>query len=151
VKPDDLRNQLLAEHDELRQALEKLERLAARVLTGSDDQIAALRAEAAGFLDALLTHMEWEDVDLAQAVRDAGAGGENLAAKLARDHSEQRELLEHVLRGLSDASRPVPIVARNLLDLCSLLRDDMVEEEEMLIKAGVLRGDAAPPDREERF
>ena len=136
---DEIRKQVLADHVALRRTLGRLEVLASRVLTGRESHLRALRGEAIGFLDALLVHMEWEDVHLASSLREVGARGEDLAAKLTREHVEQRELLRHILRGLSDMTRPGPVVARNLLDLCGLLREDLVDEEEMVLDARAVR------------
>ena len=146
MKPSEIRKQVLTEHVELRQTLERIEGIADRVLTAGDGELASLRGEATGFLDALLTHLEWEDEHLAPALCAGGELGEGFAANLARDHAEQRDLLEHILRGLSDASRPDGVIARNLRDLCRLLRDDMVDEEEMLLKAEFLHERASGGD-----
>jgi hypothetical protein len=132
MKTDDIRKQILADHVALRRTMGRLEGLANGFLAGRDHRYSALRGEAIGFLDAFLVHMEWEDIYLAPALREVGARGEYLASKLTRDHVEQRELLRHILRGLSDSTRPGSIVARNLVDLFGLLREDMVDEEEML-------------------
>jgi hemerythrin-like domain-containing protein len=143
VKRNEIRKQVLADHIALRRTMGHLEDLAARVLAGHDGHLQALRSEATDFLDAFLAHVKWEDGHLTPAVRKVGARGEYLAAKLAREHAEQRDLLRHILRGLTDASRPGRVVARNLLDLCGLLREDMVDEERMLLDARVLRREAA--------
>jgi hemerythrin-like domain-containing protein len=142
VKRNEIRKQVLADHVALRRTMGHLEDLAGRVLAGDDSHLRTLRSEATDFLDALLAHMKWENVHLTPAVRKVGARGEYRAAKLAREHAEQRDLLRHILRGLADASRPGRVVARNLLDLCSLLREDMVDEERMLLDARVLRREA---------
>jgi hypothetical protein len=143
MKRDEIRKQVLADHVALRRTLGRLEGLASRVLSGSESHFRALRGEAIGCLDALLVHMEWEDLHLAPALREVGARGEHLAAKLTRGHVEQRELLRHVLRGLSDMTRPVCVVARNLVDLCSLLREELAGEEEMLLDARARRREPA--------
>jgi iron-sulfur cluster repair protein YtfE (RIC family) len=143
VKRNEIRKQVLADHVALRRTMGRLEGLARRVFAGHDSHLCELRSEATDFLDALLTHMKWEDVHLAPALRKVGARGEYLAAKLAREHAEQRELLRHILRGLVDVSRPGCIVSRNLLDLCGLLREDMVDEERILLDARVLRRNVA--------
>ena len=139
METDGIRKQVLADHVALRRTLGRLEGLANRVLAGRESHFRALRGEAIGLLDALLVHIEWEDVYLAPALRDIGARGEQLASKLTREHVEQRELLRHILRGLSDMTRPGRVVAQNLVDLFGLLREDMVGEEEMLLDVRVLR------------
>jgi hypothetical protein len=144
VKPEQIGKQIIAEHITLKATLEQLESVADEVLAKGDDRLDALRNLAADFGDALLAHMDWEDTNLAPALLACGERGEEPAARLARDHSEQRDLLEHIFRGLADASRPGRIVARNLLDLCRLLSSDFVDEEEMLLEAGFLPDDAVP-------
>lgn len=139
MKTDEIRKHVLDDHTALRRTLVRLEGLARRVLAGSEGHLSALRGEAIGCLDAFLVHMEWEDIHLAPALREVGARGEHLAAKLTREHFEERELLRHILRGLSDLTRPGRVVARNLVDLCGLLREHMVEEEEMLVDSPALR------------
>jgi hypothetical protein len=133
VKGAEIRNKLLSDHAALRRALGQIEDSAGRVLDRDDDQLAPLRHEATGFLDALLTHLEWEDRHLDPPLRAAGDHGQELADELALDHAELRELMEHILRGVADESRPGRVIARNLLDLCGLLSDDMVGEEEILL------------------
>jgi len=145
VKPDQIGKQILVDHVALRETLGRLESLAAEVLAEGDSQLDALRNLATDFGDALLAHMDWEDSNLTPALQACGARGEEAAAGLARDHTEQRDLLEHIFRGLADAGRPGRIVARNLLDLCRLLSSDFIEEEEMLLEIGFLP-DAAVTD-----
>jgi hemerythrin-like domain-containing protein len=139
METDEIRKRVLADHVALRRTLGRLEGLANRVLAGRESHLRALRGEAIGLLDALLVHIEWEDVTLAPALCEVGARGEDLASKLTREHVEQRELLRHILRGISDMTRPGRVVAQNLVDLFGLLREDMVGEEEMLLDVRVLR------------
>jgi len=144
VKPDEIGKMILADHVALRESLERLKGLAGEVLAHGDSRLASLRNEATGFVDALLVHIDWENTNVEPALRAGGTRGREFAAELARDHAEQRDLVEHILLGLADSRRPGCIVARNLLDLGNLLKNDMVDEEEMLLEAGVLPDDVTP-------
>lgn len=141
MKRDEIRKRVLTDHVASRRTLGRLEDLASQVLAGHDSHLGTLRIEATDFLDALLAHMKWEDIHLAPALRKVGARGEYLAANLAHGRAEHRELLQHILWGLADVSRPGRVIARNIFDLCGLLRRDMVDEEEDLLDARVLRRD----------
>ena len=76
------------------------------------------------------------------------AWGEERAEILETDHREQRELLRDVIDKLRDHDRPPRVVAENVLDLVALLRQDMEEEEAMLLDPRVLRDDIVGIDVE---
>jgi hemerythrin-like domain-containing protein len=141
MRPSEVRERVLADHEVLRQSLDDLERRAQAAIGGGEDRAPELRADAERFLATLQRHMRWEDRFLAPALREADAWGVERAARLDAEHREQRELLHHVLEGLRDLTRPGPVVAANLLDLVRLLREDMDDEEEALVNPRVLRDD----------
>ncbi|MDH3213251.1 MAG: hemerythrin domain-containing protein [Myxococcales bacterium] len=142
MKPSEVRQQVLAEHAALRDKLAELEQIAHPVLEGERGGLRSLRLEGETLLKLLLDHIQWEDVNLEPALRRSDVWGDARAEKLARDHREQRELLEHALRGLQDQSRPAVIIARSLVDLVALVREDMIDEEASLLDERVLRDDA---------
>lgn len=144
MRPSEVRRQVLADHAALRDNLSRLQKVAQRVLEGERSLLGALRLEGEALLKLLLEHMQWEDVHLDAALRHAGAWGDERAAQLARDHREQRELLEHALRGLHDQARPAVVLARSLVDLVELLGEDMADEEAALLDERVLRDDDEP-------
>jgi iron-sulfur cluster repair protein YtfE (RIC family) len=139
MRPSDVRQRVLSDHEELRGRLDRLERLARAVATGAGPR--ELRAEAEALLDRLAIHMSWEDLYLVPVLREADGWGDARTARFADEHREQRELLEYVLRSLHDANRPGPVVASNVLDLVSLLRADMVDEESAFLDERLLRDD----------
>ncbi|MEN8182230.1 MAG: hemerythrin domain-containing protein [Myxococcota bacterium] len=141
MEPSHVRERVLSDHVALRQLLDVLEGEAKRVRAGERGRAGPLRREAEAFITTLFEHMRWEDRYLAPALQDADAWGEERAAHLAQDHREQRDLLEDAIAKLRDAARPPTLVATNLLDLVSLLRRDMEEEEELLLDERVLRDD----------
>ena len=144
MRPSEVRRQVLADHAALRDKLSSLQKVARQVLEGKRSVLGTLRLEGEALLKILLEHMQWEDVNLDPALRRSDAWGDERAAQLARDHREQRELLEHALRGLEDQTRPAVVLARSLVDLVELLGEDMADEEAALLDERVLRNDDEP-------
>jgi len=141
MRAEEIRTRIIDDHVAIRGMLLSIEDLANGVLGGLRRLAGPMRLEGESLLDHLATHMHWEDVHLAPALRKADAWGDERAAQLDLDHAEQRELLTHALARVEDPSRPAALVARNLLDLIELLREDMVEEERTLLDERVLRDD----------
>jgi hypothetical protein len=148
VRPSQIRAQVLDDHLAIRGMLLGLEDLANAVLGGRRELLRPLRLEGVSLLERLDRHMYWEDVHLAPALRRADAWGEERAEHLDRDHAEQRELLTHALERVEDPTRPAELLARNLLDLVALLREDMEDEERSLLDERVLRDDVVGIDVE---
>ena len=141
MRPSQVRDHNLADHEELRKALGALEELAGEVLAGDRHLVGPLRDAGEAFLRRLREHMHWEDRFLAQALREADAWGEERAAELEREHSEQRTLLAEELQRLRQETRPPHVVARELVALASRLREDMETEERHTLDERVLRDD----------
>jgi hypothetical protein len=129
MQADEVRQKVLADHAVLRGMLSSLQQLAHQVLEGKHERTQALRFEGKTLLHTLREHMDWEDAHLDPVLRNAGSSGRQRADQLARDHREQRAMVEHLLAGLQDPARPTPILARSLLDLTRLLQLDMQDEE----------------------
>jgi len=141
-----VRRRVLEDHERLRGELERLEGLAEQILREAEAEM--LRAESEQFLERLLRHMRWEESYLLPALLDADAWGRERAARLERDHREQRELFAFILERLRDGARPTAVVARDVCNLVDLLRDDMREEEQDLLDERVLRDDVVGIDVE---
>ena len=148
MKPSQVRSHVLADHERLRGLLRSLEQAGRRALGPGEPEASALRGEAEAFLVRLRQHMEWEDRYLRTALLEADAWGGERARYLDDGHREQRELLDFLLGVVVDPSRPVDLVARNVLDLVALVRGDMIEEERWLLDARVLRDDVISIDGE---
>ena len=146
MRPSEVRRSVLSDHQKLREQLTKLEQLSRAALAGTHLPPGALRGEAKALLAGLASHMSWEDRYLAPVLLEADAWGDLRCAQLAEDHREQRNLLEYVLRQLHDEGRPESIVAGDLLDLVTLLRDDMNDEESALLQESLLRDDVVGVD-----
>ena len=148
MHPSEVRDSVLHDHGALRVSLDRLEALARAVGGGSSDHVDELRRSGRALLASLETHMHWEDLHLGPALREADAWGEEREARLREDHREQREVLALALDALRDAERPAVLVARGLLDLIVLLREDMEDEERSLLDPNVLRDDVVSIDLE---
>ena len=148
MKPSEVRRQVLADHVTVRGMLLSIESLAQQVIAGERNLAGALRFEGEGLLAFLRNHMSWEDRYLAPALRAADSWGAERAEQLESDHLEQRQLLQHALETIEDESRPPALVARNLLDLVQLLREDIEDEETTLLDERVLRDDVVGIDVE---
>lgn len=148
MRPSQVRERVLADHEALRRHLRELEAAARGALDEPEGGDARLRGRAEAFVSTLAEHMRWEDRYLAPALRNADAWGQERADLLASDHREQRELLDDVVTKLRDQRRPPKLVAENVLDLIALLRDDMEQEEALLLDPRVLRDDVIGIDVE---
>ena len=143
MQPSEVRRRILEDHERLRRELERVEDLARELVEGMP--ISALKAEAEGLVKRLLAHMQWEEAHLLPALREADAWGAERAERLVHDHREQRDLLAFVLGRLRHTT-PAAIVARDLVHLADLLREDMQGEENDLLDERVLRDDVVAID-----
>jgi len=148
MQPGEVRETVLRDHVALRGLLSRVEALADRVAADETWRVRDLREAAESLLDTLARHMEWEDRHLAPVLRDTDAGGGERESQLHGDHAEQREVLSHALERLHDEGRPAALVARNLLDLVTLIREDMEDEEVSLLDSEAPRNTATGVDAE---
>ncbi len=148
MRPSEVRRRILKDHETLRGMLASVEGLGREVVEGERAHLGALRVEGEALHEYLLAHMGWEDRYLAPALRAADAWGKERAAALDHDHKEQRELLAYTLAGLRDYSRPAVMLARSMVDLVRMLREDMDDEERTLLDERVLRDDVIAIDLE---
>ena len=146
MEPSEVRRRVLADHEQLRRDVEQIEGFANEILEGLRMPISALRAEAKELVARLRAHMHREESYLLPALRDADAWGAERAEHLVRDHREQRDRLDFIVARLDDATRPGELVARDVVHLVDLLREDMRVEEQELLDERVLRDDIVAID-----
>lgn len=146
--PSEVRRRVLGDHASLRTRLEEIEELVHAIEEGAGERVASLRLRGVELLEALEHHMQWEDRQLVPVLRDSDSWGPERVRRFDAEHREQREVLRHVLRALSDRERPAPLVARNLHDFAVLLRADMEEEERAFLDPRVVRDDTIGIDVE---
>ena len=139
MRPSEVRQRILEEHERLRDSIYIVRNLAREVARGDLSRVPILQTYAVGLDSELRTHLDLEDRHLVPVVLECL--GEEAAADLSREHAEQRALLECVLRRLRDERRPPLLLARELQTLSELLLEDMArEEEEMLANADLWDG-----------
>ena len=146
MRPSEVRERVLADHEELRHRLGPIERMARAVLAQQPCSPSALRQETEALLDRLAIHMRWEDLHLVPVLREADGWGDVRIDRFAKEHLEQRELLEYILRQLHDDDRPDDVMARNVVDFAALLRADMDDEESVFLDERVVRDDPVAID-----
>ncbi len=148
MRPSEIRRRILQDHQALRGILLSLEALSKEVLNEGRPVVDTLRMQGETLLSQLRDHMEWEDAYLRPALLAADAWGKARAASLDTDHREQREMLAYVLKRIQDTNAPPIVLARGLLDLVKVLRQDMEEEERLFLAERVLRDDVVGIDVE---
>jgi len=148
MRPSEIRERVVREHRDLRVRVERVEGLSRASLAGTTGSMEDLRAEARGLIRTLDAHMRWEDENLLPALESADEWGPERVQRMQSDHLEQRELLRYAAGVLDDESRAPELIARTTLDLTRLLRDDMEDEEEVMLDPDVLRDDVIGVDVE---
>ena len=116
-----------AAHDD-----DDLERCVERFEAGAADGAQPLHDERVS-TERFEAHLSSEDGAPLLALRRLRGAEE--ADALVREHAEQRELLDFLVRRLALPGRPATLLARELRQIGLLLRDDMAGEERMLASA----------------
>jgi len=140
MKPAEIRERIRADHQALRPLLWAVAQLARRVQAGEDGAVEPLRARGVALHDRLEEHLGLEDRILLPLVRRSAGDGAARAERLAREHTEQRLLLDYILGRLRDERRPSLVLGRELLGFVDLLLEEMAEEEREVLDAGAAPG-----------
>ena len=148
MQPSEVRQAIVAQHEELRGLLRSLDELARRAAEADDACVPALREIGFHLHDKLVAHLDFEDRYLVPAIRDADGWGEERANLLAQEHVEQRELFQYILVRLRDANRASILLGRELLAFVEVLLSDMQQEEQTVLDADLLRDDVVGSDVE---
>lgn len=133
-----VRQRILTDHEHLRGLLDEVDRQALGVAQGTENAVVLLRTLGLQLLTRFSEHLALEDRVLAPALRRAGPGGREQAEQLDADHREQRVLLDYILGGLRDRSRPAAVLATEWRSLVELLLADMAEEELTILEGKLL-------------
>ncbi len=140
MRPDEVRERIRAEHEELRTLLRSVQDLTGRAAGGQKDAVEDLRQQGLRLNERFAAHLDLEDVHLVPLLREGR--GNDAAERLANEHREQRLLMDFLLERLRDTRRPAVLLVRELETLVELLRDDMGNEEKELVDADDLWPDA---------
>lgn len=141
MKPSEVRKRVLSEHDELRELLEQLERAARAVLQGHASAADELRERTRSLEERLRAHFELEERILAPALREADPWGPERVERLDEDHVRQRAMLDGLRGAAVHPQRSVLELALLAWGFARLLREDMEEEERLLLSEQLLRDD----------
>lgn len=143
--PSEVRELLLAEHEELRQLLGRVEAEARRLLAGEAHLSTELRRDGKALEVFLRAHLALEDKILTPTLASTPGFGKERVAALAADHKEQRAIFDQVF-GALDRNVATVDIATELLELGRSLRDDMTREEAFFLSAELLRDETLPTD-----
>jgi iron-sulfur cluster repair protein YtfE (RIC family) len=138
MKPSEIRDCVLAEHEDLRKELSKLEVLAECVLRHQDAE-QALRALLLALSATLEKHLAMEEELLLPAIAEVDAWGPVRAEQMAEDHQAQRATIAR----LNDMGRRAESasLASEAMALGKALLADMRREETDLLHPDLLRDD----------
>ncbi len=141
MEPSAVRKRILEDHVVIRGHLSAVDGLARRALAGEEGLEAELRRAGETLRERFLEHLTLEDTHLVPALRDADAWGDERAARVEKEHAEQRAQMEELLADLRDSRRGVVEIAQELLDLVNALVADMEHEERAVLDPEILRDD----------
>lgn len=136
-----VRKRILEDHQVIRRLLTEVDALARRALAGEDGLEAELREAGERLRERFLAHLALEDAHLVPALRVSDAWGDERAARVEREHREQRAEMERLLGHLRDVRRGARELAQELSDLVNGLVADMEREERAVLDPEVLRDD----------
>lgn len=148
MNPSQVRETILEQHAALRERLAELRELAADATSGDAAGADLLREAGLRVLTMLGSHLDFEDLHLLPALREADAWGEERAKLVTREHAEQRELFDYTVARLRDTSRPSRLLARQIETLVEAILEDMNEEEKTMLDENLLRDDVVGIDVE---
>ncbi len=146
MRPSEVRRRILEEHARLRGLLSEVESLVELLRQGHEEMEPSLRERGTELHDFFLRHLELEDVILVTALREADGWGDERAGLIACEHREQRELMSQIHARLIDGGCPGQTLARELGELSVRIREDMCEEERVMLDERVLRDDVIAID-----
>jgi hypothetical protein len=141
MEPSRVRDYVLKDHVNLRARLDRIEAEARASEEWGRNGASAALAECEAFLDAFLIHMEWENVHLTRALREADAWGPEREERLRQEHREQRDILTQLIEELRGLVSEPALLAGKLTEFIAMVRQDMLEEESCVLDPNVLRDD----------
>jgi acetoin utilization protein AcuB len=144
LKPSQVREMMLAEHQTLKRLLDQAEARAQDILDGrrpSDAEVRALRDAARQLYTSLASHNALEDRVLGAVLRTTDAWGPLRVERMTSVHRDQQRALESALMELDDLSQPARALAEQVLAIASTVRADVQAEEEELLCPELLRDD----------
>jgi hypothetical protein len=146
VDADTARRGILAQHQRIRELLERARSVADKALDELPLPADAV-ASAIGDIRATLdVHLTFEERVLCEILEDDLPLGPERAERLREDHRKQRATLS-TLHDEARSAPQRPLLAAKLAFLASWLLDDMEEEERSLLTPDVVRDDMVAVDQ----
>ena len=128
--PDEIRARIRSEHAQISAQLARVEALTERVDHGDDESVIALRDELQQLGTMLVEHLHYEEYQVS-SLAEAGRADE-VAEDMRRDHRDQRELFDSIIRELDETAVGSKLVV-GVRELARAIRDDMEYEERELL------------------
>ncbi len=141
--PSEIRARILEDHERLRKGFDRIELLATRLLLKKDPDVEPLRAMGLEMCGAFRRHMTYETDMLRPALLNADSWGEERVAVLEADHDLQLSQVGVVESRLRDRHEDSHLLCMLLLGFLIRLRDDMEDEERMMLSDEGLQGGLA--------
>ena len=144
MRPSEIRQRMIRDHDALRWLCVRVEFAANRVLAGDEASEEALDVAGAELYRLLLDHLEHEERVLLPVLGDVDAWGPERVARVEAEHREQRRRLAEVFRPLEPLTphHRAAVVLREIAEL----REDMQAEERDTLSPDLLRDDVVSID-----
>jgi hypothetical protein len=134
--PADIRRDLIAQHDRVREHLARATRLSAELLRG-DPVAGALEDAIARLRRTVREHNAAEELVLEQMLVASGTAGPRRAARMVEEHGAEHAMMRQLLEG-SELE-----VAARMRDIAEQLDAHLAAEERTFLSPAVLRDDAA--------
>jgi iron-sulfur cluster repair protein YtfE (RIC family) len=141
MRGDEVRREIRAQHEALRELLAEIDALAhewERAGEGAEELGRRLHERGFALYERFRAHLGSEQELLEPALRRAGESGRKLARRLANEHHEQRELLKYLVARLEQQQGPTLTVVRELEHFARFLRFEMEQEEGSMLAPGLL-------------
>jgi iron-sulfur cluster repair protein YtfE (RIC family) len=123
---------ILAQHQELRRLLDRIETVAQGALDGAPTGPDAVAVAVGELRSAMEIHLVFEESVLLPLMNADAEAGAARAQRLVNEHAHQRGTLA-ALHAEACAHPELPILAAKLAGLVAHLRDDMQEEERAVL------------------
>ena len=145
VKPEEILECVLADHEALRGMLVRVEVLAHHVLQGRVRFAKELREQFMVLDGRLREHLELEERILAPALLASDAWGPDRVERLHQEHGRQREIMTEAWYAGRQGEPNILVFALLAWGFVRMLREDMAEEERISLNDRVLGDNPIDP------
>jgi len=141
MRPSEVRRRILMEHERLRTLMSDLEERVVQILAARAPDGQQLGRRVLEICQHFRRHMESELVILRPVLLDADPWGKERVSALEQDHEIQLTLVDLIERRVRDRRESAHAVALLTQGLLTRLRQDMEEEEHLLLGETLLKDD----------